>query len=206
MFARIRFILAGSLLGAAALCRAQTGYTESVVAQTVVEEQKKNMTSAYEFSATALDGTAVTLDQYKGKVALFVNTASQCGFTPQYAGLEELYRRFKENGFVVLGFPSNEFGGQEPGSNEDIKTFCETKFAVTFPMFAKGLVKGPEKQGVYEYLTTSANPTGEVAWNFEKFLVGADGKVIGRFKSSVKPEGDTVVQAVESALAQPVKQ
>jgi glutathione peroxidase len=148
-----------------------------------------------------IDGNDVDLGAYQGKVVLIVNVASRCGATPQYAGLQELYEKFKDKGFVVLGFPANDFGAQEPGSDDQIKEFCSTKYAVTFPMFSKITVKGPEKAALYKVLTETADPSGEVGWNFEKFLIGKDGKIAGRFKTRVSPDDAELVSAIEAALA-----
>jgi glutathione peroxidase len=157
--------------------------------------------SIYTFKVKSIDGKEVNLADYKGKPVMIVNTASQCGYTPQYEGLEALYAKYKSKGFVVLGFPSNDFGGQEPGSNADIKKFCQTRFKVDFPMFEKGPVKGNQRQALFSYLTESAPDKGEVQWNFEKFLIGPDGKVVARFRSKVKPEDAELTSAVEKALA-----
>jgi glutathione peroxidase len=138
------------------------------------------------------------LADYKGKVALVVNVASQCGYTPQYAGLESLYRKYKDQGFVILGFPANNFGAQEPGSNAEIKTFCSRNYSVDFPMFAKISVAGADKAPLYQYLTQTGG--GEIKWNFTKFLVDRDGKVLRRFESGVEPESPELINAVESAL------
>jgi glutathione peroxidase len=148
-----------------------------------------------------IDGQDVDLGTYQGKVVLIVNVASRCGATPQYAGLQDLYEKYKDKGFVVLGFPANDFGAQEPGSDEQIKEFCSTKYAVTFPMFSKITVKGPEKAALYKVLTETADPSGEVGWNFEKFLIGKDGKIAGRFKTRVSPDDPELVSAIEAALA-----
>jgi len=155
--------------------------------------------SFYNLSATRIDGTKASLSDFKGKVALVVNTASQCGFTAQYAELQELYIRFKDRGFVVLAFPSNDFGGQEPGSNSEIQHFCSSKFGVSFPLFSKTKVVGPDSDPVFQFLTLSTGGQ-EVGWNFEKFLVGKDGLVIDRYPSSVKPRSPRVVEAIERAL------
>jgi glutathione peroxidase len=136
-------------------------------------------------------------------VVMIVNVASYCGYTPQYAGLETLYEKYKDQGFVVLGFPANNFGEQEPDSNAEIKTFCTRKYNVSFPMFAKISVKGEDKHPLYRFLTDkAANPAtgGEVQWNFTKFLVGKDGKVVARFEPGVTPESAEVASAVEKAL------
>jgi len=143
-----------------------------------------------------------TLARYKGKVLLIVNVASKCGFTPQYAGLEKLYRRYKDKGLQVLGFPANDFMGQEPGTEEEIVKFCRAKYDVTFPLYAKSHVVGQEKSSLYQYLTGENSPfKGEVRWNFEKFLISRDGLIIGRFRSATKPESERMVQAIEKELA-----
>jgi glutathione peroxidase len=148
-----------------------------------------------------IDGTEVDLADYKGKVVVIVNVASQCGATPQYAGLQKLYDAYKDKGLVVLGFPANEFGAQEPGTDAEIATFCSSKYGVTFDMFSKIVVKGAGKAPLYQALIESADPKGEVGWNFEKFLIGRDGKVVGRYKSGVAPDDATLKAAIESALA-----
>ncbi len=153
--------------------------------------------SVYDFTEKSIDGTPTPLAGYKGKVALVVNVASQCGFTPQYAGLESLYKKYKDQGFVILGFPANNFGAQEPGTNEEIKTFCSRKYAVDFPMFSKISVLGEDKAPLYKFLTGSGP---EVKWNFTKFLVDKSGQVVARFDSSVTPESPEVASAVENAL------
>lgn len=162
-------------------------------------------TSLYELTATSISGEPLPLSQFRGKVALVVNTASECGFTSQYKGLEELYEEYMDRGFVVLGFPSNNFGGQEPGSNEEIKKFCELKFHTTFPMFAKGDVKGPAKQPVYQFLTEQSAEEfrGDPGWNFVKFLVDRKGRVVGRFSSMTRPASRSLRAEVEKLLAQP---
>src|SRR6478672_1292886 len=153
--------------------------------------------SVHEFSLPSIDGAPAPLSAYKGKVALIVNVASQCGYTPQYAGLEKLYEKFKDKGFVILGFPANNFGAQEPGTNEEIKTFCSRNYNVTFPMYSKISVKGDDKHPLYGYLTQTG---GDVKWNFTKFLLDKDGKVIARFEPAVTPESVEVAGAIEKAL------
>jgi glutathione peroxidase len=148
-----------------------------------------------------IDGKAVDLAAYKGKVVLVVNVASRCGYTGQYAGLQKLYDAHKDQGLVILGFPANDFGAQEPGSDAEIAQFCSTKYGVTFPMFSKITVKGAGKAPLYKALTEAADPKGEVSWNFEKFLIGKDGTVIGRFKSGVAPDDAKLAKAIEAALA-----
>jgi glutathione peroxidase len=157
----------------------------------------------HEFTLNSIDGSPAPLSAYQGKVVLIVNVASRCGFTPQYAGLEALYEKYKDRGFVILGFPANNFGGQEPGTNEEIKTFCSTKYNVTFPMYSKISVKGNDQAPLYQFLTDKqANPStgGEIQWNFTKFLVDKNGKVAARFESKVTPESPEVAGAIEKAL------
>jgi glutathione peroxidase len=158
------------------------------------------MSDLYAIPVKTIDGKATTLASFKGKTLLIVNTASECGFTPQYDGLEKLYAEFKNKGFAVLGFPSNDFGAQEPGSDAEIKDFCQTRFHVDFPLFAKAGVKGSAKQPLYDHLTKEAKPAGEVQWNFEKFLIGPDGRIVGRFGSKVKPEDAELRSAIENNL------
>lgn len=148
-----------------------------------------------------LDGSACDLAQYKGKVVLIVNVASRCGYTGQYAGLQKLYESHKDKGLVVLGFPANEFGAQEPGSDAEIAQFCSSKYGVTFPMFSKIVVKGTGIAPLYKTLTETANPTGDVKWNFEKFLIGRDGTIKGRYKSGVGPDDAALTSAIEAELA-----
>ena len=160
--------------------------------------------SIYDYTMKSIDGQQVPLSAYKGKVVLLVNVASKCGFTPQYTGLEAMYEKYKAQGFVILGFPANNFMAQEPGTDAEIKTFCSTKYNVSFPMFSKVSVKGDDKADLYKYLTDqTANPAtgGEIKWNFTKFLVGPDGRVIARFESPVKPDSPEVTSAIESALS-----
>jgi len=148
-----------------------------------------------------IDGKDTSLKAYAGKVVLLVNVASKCGNTPQYAGLQSLYEKYKGKGFVIIGVPSNDFAGQEPGTPEEIKTFCTDTYGVTFPLMAKVHVKGKEKCALYAALTGADAPfPGEVKWNFGKFLIDRKGQVIKRFEPSVKPETPDVVQAIEAAL------
>jgi glutathione peroxidase len=153
--------------------------------------------SFYDLTANTLDGAPKKLSDYKGKVLVVVNTASQCGYTPQYAGLETLYENYKDKGLVVLGFPSNDFGGQEPGTAAEIKTFCEKKYNVTFPMFAKVKTKGEGQSPVYAFLVAK---DGAPKWNFHKYVVGKDGQVTASFPSSVKPDSAELKSAIEAAL------
>ena len=156
--------------------------------------------SIFELKATNIDGSEVSISNYKGKVLLVVNTASRCGFTPQYKSLEKLYKKYKERDFIVLAFPSNDFR-QELSTDEEIKDFCEA-YELSFPIFAKGKVKGFEKQEVFKYLTEDSNgkSRGEIRWNFEKFLVSREGKLVKRFRSSVDPNQDEISEAIESLL------
>ncbi len=157
-------------------------------------------TTIYDFTVKSLDGKDVSLARYKGKVLLIVNVASRCGYTPQYKELEELYTKYKDRGFVVLGFPANNFGGQEPGTDEEIAEFCERNYGVTFAMFSKISVKGEDQHPLYRYITTSEPVAGEVRWNFQKYLVGRDGALLEKYASSVKPLSGDLVSAVELAL------
>ncbi|MFM8705626.1 MAG: glutathione peroxidase [Planctomycetia bacterium] len=147
-----------------------------------------------------IDGSEVDLSTYKGKVVLIVNVASRCGYTGQYAGLQKLYDAYKDKGLVVLGFPANEFGAQEPGTDGEIAKFCSSKYGVTFDMFSKIVVKGPGIAPLYKSLTESADPKGDVGWNFEKFLIGRDGKIVGRYKSGVSPDDATLKATIEAEL------
>lgn len=159
--------------------------------------------SVLDFTLNSIDGKPAPLAEYRGKVILFVNVASQCGYTPQYAGLEKIYEKYKDRGFVILGFPANNFGGQEPGTNEEIKTFCSTKYQVKFPMYAKVSVVGSDATPLYQFLTDKKrNPTmgGEIQWNFTKFLVDRNGNVIARFEPDVEPESSGMNSAIEKAL------
>ena len=159
--------------------------------------------SIYDFKMKDIDGKDVRLKKYKGNVLLVVNTASKCGYTPQYEGLQAIFDKYKDRGFYVLGFPANNFGGQEPGTESQIKEFCTTKYKVSFPMFAKISVKGEDQAPLYAYLTSPmTDPAfgGEITWNFNKFLIDRRGKIIGRFTSKDKPESSTVTAAIEAAL------
>jgi glutathione peroxidase len=159
--------------------------------------------SVLDFTLNSLDGKPAPLADYRGKVVLIVNVASRCGYTPQYTGLEKIYEKYKDRGFVILGFPANNFGGQEPGTNEEIKTFCSSKYQVTFPMYSKVSVKGADATPLYQFLTDEkSNPAtgGEIEWNFTKFLVDRNGKVIARFEPAIEPESSDVTGAIEKAL------
>ncbi|HTW57521.1 MAG TPA: glutathione peroxidase [Terriglobales bacterium] len=156
----------------------------------------------YSFTLNSIDGKPAPLADYKGKVVMIVNVASQCGYTPQYSALEAIYEKYKDQGFVILGFPANNFGAQEPGTNEEIKTFCTRKYSVTFPMYSKISVKGDDQAPLYAYLTkeTGAGVTGDIKWNFTKFLVDRNGKVVQRFEPAVTPDSKEVTGAIEKQL------
>jgi glutathione peroxidase len=156
----------------------------------------------YTFTLNSIDGKPAPLADYKGKVVLVVNVASQCGYTPQYSALESIYEKYKDQGFIILGFPANNFGAQEPGTNEEIKTFCTRKYSVTFPIYAKISVKGSDQAPLYAYLTKDTDPAlrGDIKWNFTKFLIDRNGKVIQRFEPAVTPDSKEVVAAIEKQL------
>jgi len=158
--------------------------------------------SLYDIPLKDIDGKDTSLKPYQGKVLLIVNVASHCGYTPQYAALESLYQKYQDQGLVVLGFPCNQFGAQEPGTPEEIKSFCTSKYDVTFPLFAKLEVNGENHHPLYAALTGQESPfPGKIHWNFTKFLIGRDGKILTRFDSAVKPGSPEMVKAVEAALA-----
>jgi glutathione peroxidase len=156
-----------------------------------------------DFKMKDIDGKDVKLNKYKGNVLLVVNVASKCGYTPQYEGLQAIYEKYKSQGFYVLGFPANNFGSQEPGSNTEIKEFCQSKYKVTFPMFAKISVKGADQDPLYAFLTSKeTNPqfAGDISWNFNKFLIDRKGNIVARFSSKDTPQGETVAAAIEKYL------
>jgi glutathione peroxidase len=154
--------------------------------------------SLHELSFKDIDGKERSLSEFKGKVLLFVNTASECGFTGQYADLEKIHEEYKDRGFSVLGFPSNDFGGQEPGNDKQIKFFCEQNYKVSFPMFAKSAVKGEAQNPIFKFLTTQAG--SGILWNFEKFLVDGEGRFVERWRSITKPGSSSIRQKIESLL------
>lgn len=159
--------------------------------------ERKVPVSLHDLTLNTLEGKPQPLSAYQGRVVLAVNVASHCGFTPQYAGLEKLYEHYRDRGFVVLGFPCNQFGAQEPGPPAEIQSFCSTTYGVTFPMFEKLDVKGPRQAPVYQFLTKGF---GEPQWNFHKYLVGKDGRVIQAFPSKVAPDSSELTAAIEAAL------
>lgn len=154
----------------------------------------------YDLTATGNDGKAVPLKEFSGKTVLVVNVASRCGYTPQYKGLQALQEKYAAKGFAVVGFPSNDFGQQEPGTDAEIKKFCDLNYKVKFPLMKKAEVTGEKKQPVYQWLTTETKFPGEVKWNFEKFLVNKKGEVVGRFNSATAPESPELTGAIEKAL------
>jgi glutathione peroxidase len=178
-------------------------FLRSLVMLTLLTATAALCASVYEYSMKTIDGSPETLKTYQGKTMLIVNVASKCGFTPQYAGLQQLYLKYKDRGFLILGFPANNFAAQEPGTDAEIKTFCTRTYNVTFPMFSKISVKGDDKSPLYQFLTeqsSNAATHGDIKWNFTKFLIGKDGKVLARFEPDVKPESPEMEKAVESAL------
>ncbi len=184
---------------AASVALALTGYG-------IADDSTKGskMSGPLQFTLKDINEKDVELSQFKGKVVMFVNVASQCGYTPQYNGLQDLYEKHGKDGLVVIGIPANEFGSQEPGTNADILKFCQSKYKVTFPMMAKVVVKGAEKTPLYKFLTekeTNPNFAGEIGWNFEKFLVGRTGEVVARFKSGDEPTSEKVTAAIKKELA-----
>jgi glutathione peroxidase len=190
------------LAGAVVVCAAVFSSVISCGASSAQVGGKK-VDSVYSFTMKDIDGKDTSLNLYRGKVLLLVNVASKCGLTPQYEGLEKLYLKYKDRGFTILGFPANNFAGQEPGTDEEIKSFCSLTYNVTFPMFSKISVKGTDIHPLYKYLTDKeTNPEfgGDIRWNFNKFLVGKDGRIIARFEPQVTPESDQLVQAIDKAL------
>lgn len=165
-------------------------------------EENTKVTSIYDIPLKDIQGKATSLAPYKGQVLVLVNVASKCGYTPQYTGLEALQLKYQAKPFHVLGFPCNDYGGQEPGTNEEIVKFCTTKYDVTFPLFDKLHTKGPEQHPLYHWLTGKSAPfPGDVGWNFEKFVIAKDGTIAARFKSGVKPDAPELIAVVEKELA-----
>ena len=190
------------LLSATSAPAAETTSPQAAVAVTSpTKTNEKPMKTVYDFTLKNIDGKEVSLADYKGKVLLIVNVASKCGFTGQYDGLEKIYDQYRDRGVVVLGFPANNFMGQEPGTDAEIKEFCSTKFDVSFPMFSKISVKGDDIHPLFQFLT-SGDFAGDVSWNFNKFVIGRDGRVVARFGSRTKPEDKDLVAALDKALAE----
>ncbi len=170
------------------------------LAMLFIKDARAEDAMIYNFEVKTIDGKAETLAGYKGKALLIVNVASRCGFTPQYEGLEKLYTTYKDKGFEILGFPANNFMGQEPGTNEEIKKFCGLKYNVTFPMFSKISVKGKDIHPLYQYLTQESGLDGDISWNFNKFLVSPEGKIVARFGSRTEPLSKELEEKLESIL------
>jgi glutathione peroxidase len=164
------------------------------------ETVKKPATSVHDFKLQSLDGKDVDLSKYKDKVLLVVNVASECGATPQYSQLQQMHEKYSGKGLVVMGFPCNQFGGQEPGDAGQIQKFCSANYGVKFPMFAKIDVNGDDQSPLYDFLKTTAKDHSNIGWNFEKFIVGKDGKVAARFKTRTKPDAPEIVQVLEEEL------
>ena len=201
-----------ALLLALPVCAADPGGKDGVsspaapATQPAATGPAKAVPAVLDFTMKDIDGNDVPLKSHQGKVILIVNVASKCGFTPQYTALEALHDKYAGKGLAILGFPANNFGGQEPGTDPEIKAFCQAKFSVKFPLFSKISVKGDDKHPLYKFLTSqpiNGKPGGEVSWNFEKFLVSRDGKVIGRFGPRITPDSKEVVEAIERELAKP---
>ena len=167
-----------------------------------VQTRSNGVPAPLNFTMSSIDGKSVDLSKYQGRVVLMVNVASECGFTPQYEGLQDLHKKYAAKGLSILGFPSNDFGAQEPGTNREIAQFCKQNYGVEFDMFSKIVVKGAGQAPLYKYLTTHPKYRGDVAWNFEKFLIGRQGEVIARYKSEVEPLSKEMTTAIETALAQ----
>ena len=182
-------------------CGALVDFGQVGAAQHGALSMASKSTTIYDFTLNDIDGKPVSLGQYKGKVIMLVNTASFCGNTPQYSDLEKMYETYKDRGFEILAFPANNFGQQEPGTNEEIKGFCLTKYSVGFPLFSKISVKGGDKHPLYQYLTEQSPFPGEVEWNFQKYLVDRSGNVVARYHHRTKPVAEEVVKDVERLLA-----
>lgn len=194
----IRMALTAILAASLTLMNPETPLTDRTRADIGVA----NAETIYAFEVNDILGKPTSLKRFEGQVLLVVNVASQCGHTPQYEGLERLYRKYRDRGFAVLGFPANEFGGQEPGTNAEIRAFCTETYGVTFPMFSKIVVKGPGMHPLYKWLVANAPYHDEIEWNFAKFLVSRKGTVIGRFLPKLQPNDRALVQAIETALEQ----
>ena len=193
-------IILGIIAAATIGCQGQVGAMQTS-AQNPTLDSSATKKSFYDFKMKNIDGKEVSLGDYKGKVLLVVNVASFCGNTPQYEALEKLYKENKDKGFEVLGFPANEFGQQEPGSDTEIKQFCTSKYDVTFPMFSKIVVKGDGINPLYTWLIANADRHEDIEWNFAKFLIGKDGKVIKRYSPKTQPDSADVTGAITEALA-----
>jgi glutathione peroxidase len=172
----------------------------AVPAAALAEDKEKKVPAVLNFKMKGLDGKEVDLAKYQGKVVMFVNVASKCGYTPQYEQLQAIYDKYDKEGFVVIGVPANEFRSQEPGTDEEIAKFCKDKYNVTFPMLSKVVVKGKGITPLYETLTKDKKYGGEIKWNFTKFVVGRNGEIVARFESAVKPDDKKVTKVIEDEL------
>ncbi|MCX7875869.1 MAG: glutathione peroxidase [Melioribacteraceae bacterium] len=176
-------------------------FTTQISAKLNPKQQEETSNNILDLSVKDINGKEVKLSNYKGKVLLIVNVASKCGYTPQYEGLQKIYEKYKSKGFEVLAFPCNDFGAQEPGTNEEIKEFCSTNYNVSFPLFDKIKVLGKDKSILYERLINSKNvDKGDIKWNFEKFLIDKNGEIVSRFRSKTKPESEELISAIEREL------
>lgn len=182
------------------LILAASAWAEDQPAPVPAQSAGPEPTAPLEFTLEGNDGKPYPLSQHKGQVVLIVNTASKCGFTPQYEGLEALYRKYKDQGFAVIAIPSNDFSGQEPGSNQEIRKFCTTKYKVTFPLMGKVHAKGPDICPFYKFMIKQGPKAAPIAWNFNKFLIGRDGQIIDRYASDIEPANEDLVKAIEAAL------
>lgn len=182
-------------------CSKSTNTNSNNKSEKITQEEKTGLNkNIYDIKVKTMDGQEKSLSDYKGKVLLIVNVASKCGYTKQYSGLEEIYLKYKDQGFEILAFPCNDFGGQEPGTNEEIAAFCSGNFNVTFPLFDKMSVMGEDQSPLYERLTLNSEPAGDIDWNFEKFLIDKNGDIAGRYKSKVKPESEELTGNIETLL------
>jgi glutathione peroxidase len=201
---RAAFLISAIVAGCSPGYVAGTRDADAAQGSSVREEvamQAPTTGTIYDFTLNDIDGKPVSLSQFRGKALLVVNTASFCGNTPQYTDLQTMYDRYHERGFEVLAFPANNFGKQEPGTNEEIKGFCLTKYSLTFPLFGKISVKGDDKHPLYHYLTERSPFPGEIEWNFQKYLVDRNGNVVARYHHRTKPLSDEIVRDVEQALS-----
>lgn len=203
MLKKILFVFAASLIQISLLSCSKSANQNSnyQTIQNKSEGNKKLNKNIYDISVKTMDGETKMLSDYKGKVLLIVNVASKCGYTAQYEGLENIYKKYSDKGFEILAFPCNDFGGQEPGTNDEIRTFCESKYNVTFPLFDKIQVLGNNKSSLYDRLINNSEPAGDIGWNFEKFLIDKNGDITGRYKSKVKPESEDITAAIETELS-----
>jgi glutathione peroxidase len=194
---------------AVSILMGKPSFPENVVKEPTkapADTKDKQPAGPLDFTVETIDGTKQPLSAYKGKVVMIVNVASKCGFTKQYTQLEAVYKKYADQGFVILGFPANNFGGQEPGTNEEIKQFCSSKYDVTFPMMAKISVLGDDKAPLYKFLTdkpTAGDFAGDIGWNFNKFIVDRNGNLIARYNSKATPDAPIVTSEIEKALAAP---